>query len=191
MLYTVYLKMKHIVVHWRTENRSEIIHYAQPPFPLPLWLHIDNLTMRLVTTHYRLTTGQMKTKPQYNMKSRKFNKGGVWGWNIIFFVQVGRVQTENGCPLKLPSVETGSNQFFLHSYPCNQIGISRSTQPYTNKKVKKIFLIYKEIKRDRVQSHIWLPASSYMGKNLCIPHTLGSPIPSEFPYIWGKFCFLF
>jgi hypothetical protein len=70
------------------------------------------------------------------------------------FVQLWIVQTDNGCPLKLPSVETGSNQFFLHSYPCNQTGISRSTQPYTDKKEKKIFLIYKKIKRDRVQSHL-------------------------------------
>ncbi len=34
------------------------------------------------------------------------------------FVQLGIVQTDKGCPLKLPSVETGSNQFLLHSYPC-------------------------------------------------------------------------
>jgi hypothetical protein len=27
---------------------------------------------------------------------------------------------------------------------------------YTDKKDNKIFLIYKEIQRDRVQSHIWL-----------------------------------
>ncbi len=49
-------------------------------------------------------------------------------------------------------------------------------------------------------SHIWLPASS-MGKNLCISSYIRKPfliqymtlhlIPSEFPYIWGKFCFLF
>ena len=82
---------------------------------------------------------------------------------------------------------------------------------YTDKKESKIFLKYKEIKRDRVQSHIWLTVSSYMGKNLRISSyitniwgnaqifPLGSPssnmtlhpIPSEFPYIWGIFCFLF
>jgi hypothetical protein len=37
---------------------------------------------------------------------------------------------------------------------------------HADKKENKIFLIYKEIQRDRVQSHIWLTASSYMGKNL-------------------------
>ncbi len=34
---------------------------------------------------------------------------------------------------------------------------------YTDKKEKKISLNYKEIHRDRVQSHIWLTASLYMG----------------------------
>jgi hypothetical protein len=63
------------------------------------------------------------------------------------------------------------------------------------KKIK--FSSYNEIKRDRVQSHIWLTASSYMGKNLRISSYMRKvfliydPIPSEFPYIWGKFCFLF
>ncbi len=50
-----------------------------------------------------------------------------------------------------------------------------------------------------VQSHIWLMASSYSETICAFPHIFGSPssymtlhpIPSEFPYIWGKFCFLF
>jgi hypothetical protein len=62
--------------------------------------------------------------------------------------------------------------------------------PNTDKKENKIFLIYKEIQRDRVQSHILLMASSYMVKDLRIPRILGGPssymtlhpIPSEFPY---------
>ncbi len=64
----------------------------------------------------------------------------------------------------------------------------------------QIFLIYKEIRRDRLQSHIWLTASSYIWLNICaFPPILEShssymtlqPIPSEFPCIWGKFLFLF
>ncbi len=39
-----------------------------------------------------------------------------------------------------------------------------------------------KVKRDRVQTLIWLTASSYM--------TLHQ-VPSEFPHIWGKFSFLF
>ncbi len=47
--------------------------------------------------------------------------------------------------------------------------------PYTDKKENKIFLIYKEIQRDRVQSHIWLTASSYMVKYLRISSYIGKP----------------
>jgi len=70
---------------------------------------------------------------------------------------------------------------------------------HTDKKEKEIFLIHWEIQRDRVQSHIWLTTPIF-GENICaFPHILGShssymtlhPIPSEFLYIWGKFCFLF
>ncbi len=72
----------------------------------------------------------------------------------------------------------------------------------TDKKKIKIFLLYMEIQRDRVKSHIWLTASSDMVKYLRISsyiRNLGSPssyrtfhpIPSEFPYIWGKFCISF
>ncbi len=46
---------------------------------------------------------------------------------------------------------------------------------YTDKKENKIFLKYKEIQRDRVQSHIWLTASSYMGKNLRISSYIRKP----------------
>ncbi len=66
---------------------------------------------------------------------------------------------------------------------------------YTDKKENKIFLIYKER---------GIGCKSYMTNGLLIygeafPHILGSPssymtlhpIPSEFPYIWRKFCFLF
>jgi hypothetical protein len=46
------------------------------------------------------------------------------------------------------------------------------------KKEKKIFLISKEIQRDRVQSHIWLTgASSYMVKYLRISSYMKKPFP--------------
>ncbi len=46
---------------------------------------------------------------------------------------------------------------------------------YTEKKEKKIFLINKEFQRDRVQSHIWLTASSYPHKNLRISSYIRKP----------------
>ncbi len=62
---------------------------------------------------------------------------------------------------------------------------------YTNKKENKIFLIYKENKRDRVQSHMRQRTSHICGKICAFPHILGSPssymtlqlLHSEFPYI--------
>ncbi len=67
-------------------------------------------------------------------------------------------------------------------------------------KKKKNVLIYKEIQKGLVASHIWLTASSckvkywrissYIRKSFLNYMTL-HPIPSEFPYIWGKFSFLF
>ncbi len=52
---------------------------------------------------------------------------------------------------------------------------------------------------EQLQSHIWLTASSYMGKYLRISLYIRKPfiiydlhlLHSEFPYIWGKFYFLF
>ena len=45
-------------------------------------------------------------------------------------------------------------------------------EPHTDKKKVKFFLVYKEMKRDRVQSHIRLMASSYIiWGNICaFPH---------------------
>ncbi len=70
---------------------------------------------------------------------------------------------------------------------------------YTDKKEKKIFLVYKEIQNGAVaKSYTQLTASSYM-ENICtFPHKLGSPSSymtlqlrhSEFLYIWGKLDFL-
>ncbi len=50
----------------------------------------------------------------------------------------------------------------------------------------------RKFRRDRLQSHIWLTSSSYMVKYLRNSSYMTlQPIPSEFPYIWGKFLFLF
>ncbi len=46
----------------------------------------------------------------------------------------------------------------------------------------KFALCIRKFWRDRVLSHIWLTASSYIAL---------LPIPSEFPYTWGKFLFSF
>jgi hypothetical protein len=64
---------------------------------------------------------------------------------------------------------------------------------HTDKKKKKQLSSYiKEFIWDQVQSHIWLPASSYMVKYLRISPYIRklfqliydfAPIPSEFPYI--------
>jgi hypothetical protein len=71
---------------------------------------------------------------------------------------------------------------------------------YTDKKENNIFLTYKEIRWERLRSHIRLMASSYtVWLNICaFPHILGRPssnitlqlLPSEFPYIW-RILFLF
>ncbi len=92
------------------------------------------------------------------------------------------------CPKILKHVTVNHLQtFFLFSF--------------TQKK-NQIFLIYKEIEMDRLQSHIWLMASSYMGKYLrfssytvlespSFSYMTLQPIPSKFSYVWGKFHFLF
>jgi hypothetical protein len=67
------------------------------------------------------------------------------------------------------------------------------------KKKVKFYLYIMKIRRDRLQSHIWLTASSYMDKYLRISSYIRSPsscitlkpIPSEFPNIWGKFSFFY
>ncbi len=56
-----------------------------------------------------------------------------------------------------------------------RIGPVLDPRPCTDIKGKKIFLIYKEIQRDRVQSHLWLTASSYMVKYLSISSYIRKP----------------
>jgi hypothetical protein len=67
-------------------------------------------------------------------------------------------------------------------------------------KKKIIFSSYiRKFRMEQLQSHIWLTASSYMGKYLRISSSLGSPssymtlqlLNSEFPYKWGKILFSF
>ncbi len=66
----------------------------------------------------------------------------------------------------------------------------------TDKKENKFSSYIRKFRMEQLQSHIWLTAYSYMGKYFCI---LGSPssymtlqlLHSEFPYIWGKFYFIF
>jgi hypothetical protein len=46
---------------------------------------------------------------------------------------------------------------------------------YTDKKEKKIFLIYRKFRREQLLSHIRLTASSYMTKNLRISSYVRKP----------------
>ncbi len=72
---------------------------------------------------------------------------------------------------------------------------------HTDKKENKIFLIYciRKFRMEQLQSHIWLTASSYMGKYLRISSYIRKPFliydfataPLEFEYKWGKFYFIF
>ncbi len=63
----------------------------------------------------------------------------------------------------------------------------------TLKKRETQFSSYiRKSRRERLQSHIWLTASSYMTKFLRISSYLTlEPLPFEFPHIWGKFSFFF
>ncbi len=75
--------------------------------------------------------------------------------------------------------------------------VSKTSARSTEKKKIKFCSYIRIFRWDQVQSHIWLTASSYMVKYLRISSYIRNPyltymtIPSEFPYIWGKFCFLF
>ncbi len=65
------------------------------------------------------------------------------------------------------------------------------------KKIKFSSYIGK-FREEQLQNHIWLTASSYMGKYFRISSYIRKPflmtlqlLHSEFPYLWGKFSFLF
>ncbi len=71
--------------------------------------------------------------------------------------------------------------------------------PALIKKKIKFSSYIRKFRVEQLQSHIWLTASSYMGKYLRISHVLRclslylplQLLQSECPYIWGKFDFLF
>jgi hypothetical protein len=52
---------------------------------------------------------------------------------------------------------------------------SQLLKTYTDKKYTKFFLMYKEIRVEQLQSHIWLTASSNMGKYLRIYSYIRKP----------------
>ncbi len=72
---------------------------------------------------------------------------------------------------------------------------------YTDKKKTKFSSYIRKFRMEQLQSHIWLMASSYIGKYLRIFSYIKKPflicsmtlqlLHSEFPYIWGKLYFLF
>ncbi len=77
-------------------------------------------------------------------------------------------------------------------WPCYEPVFLRLFMVKREKKENKMFIIYKEIQRYKVQSHIWLTASSYMVKHLRISSYIRKPFliydfapdPTfEFPYI--------
>ncbi len=70
------------------------------------------------------------------------------------------------------------------------------------KKKRKFSSYIRKFRVEQLQSHIWLTASSYMGKYLPISSYIRKPflafsymtlqlLHSEFPYIWGKLDFIF
>ncbi len=89
---------------------------------------------------------------------------------------------------------------FIYLYPHFSVTPCPFSSVSALTKNKQIFLIHsiRKFRMEHLQSHIWLPASSYMMKyNCAFPHILGSPssyrtlqlLHSQFPYIWGKFVF--
>ncbi len=75
----------------------------------------------------------------------------------------------------------------------------RRSDPTLIKKKIKFSPFIRKFKLEQLQSHIWLTASSYIGKYLRISSYIRKPFliyyfataPTEFLYIWGKFDFLF
>ncbi len=58
----------------------------------------------------------------------------------------------------------------------NAVDEDNRQEDYTDKKENEIFLIYKEFRREQLQSHTKLTASSYMTKNLRIfSYIIGTP----------------
>jgi hypothetical protein len=75
--------------------------------------------------------------------------------------------------------------------------VQRTVHTLIKKKIKFSSYIRK-FGMEQLQSHIWLKAFSYMTKYLRISSDIRKPFliydfekATEFPYIWGKFAFLF
>ncbi len=78
------------------------------------------------------------------------------------------------------------------SAPNNQLSVSKNNRFTLIRKKIKFASYRRKFRRERLQSHIWLTASSNMTKYLRISSNMTLQLlPSEFPYIWGKFIFLF
>jgi hypothetical protein len=69
--------------------------------------------------------------------------------------------------------------------------------PTLIKKKIKFSSHIRKFRLEQLQSHVWLTASSYWGNICAFPHRSPSSymtlqlLHPEFPYIWGKFDFLF
>jgi hypothetical protein len=82
-------------------------------------------------------------------------------------------------------------------FDCLPRHVSLGTSTLIKKKKKSSYI--RKFRWDRVQSHIWGRASLFMRKCADISPYMRRPLviydfapdPSEFPYIWGKFYFLF
>ncbi len=66
-------------------------------------------------------------------------------------------------------------KFFLRGKKGGNSGCRYCSVQYSDKKENKIFLVFEEIHRDRVQSHLWLTASSYIMKYLRISAYIRKP----------------
>ncbi len=88
----------------------------------------------------------------------------ILAWGPEACQRVPNVGAQHGCPL------------FLQPFSRRIPAFSREIYArYTDKKENKIFLIYKESRRERLQSHIWRTASSYMTKYLRISSYIRTP----------------
>ncbi len=87
-----------------------------------------------------------------------------------------------------------SKDLSAYLYRCGSSKSPTRVPVCTDKKRKSKFPNIRKFRTNRLQSHIWLTASSYMVKSFRISSLLGSPssymtlqpIPTEFPYIRGR-----
>ncbi len=92
-----------------------------------------------------------------------------------------------------------SSSFMKHSDKNSEGNGCKVIYDYTDKKKDKFSSYMKKFRRERLQSHIWLTASSYIVEYLRISSYIRKPVLIYdfatdliwIPYIWGKFRFLF